>query len=190
MAARLPAVKVAHHADGYSMGCPHAEHHARFTGARFHVCAKVAVCFTVIALFEQIHRQADALLWIFSSVGFIDCSSPYRCTKHTCSFYPFILKNFGLFFKSFAAFYCKIYHNLFVDIFPLYTYPPNFYKFYGESCQSNNKKEPLRTLQREGVQKLSVSVENFQFGFPRFFSACSLHHVDVHLNGSIDYALA
>ena len=26
------------------------------------------------------------------------------------------------------------------------TEPPNFYKFYGESCQSDNKKEPLRTL--------------------------------------------
>ena len=61
VAARLPAVKVAHHADGYSMGCPHAEHHTCFTGTRFHVCAKVAVCFTVIALFEQIHRQVRCI---------------------------------------------------------------------------------------------------------------------------------
>ena len=51
------------------------------------------------------------------------------------------------------------------------------------------KKSLCAPSQREGVQKLSVSVENFQFRFPRFFSACSLHHVDVHLNGSIDYAL-
>ena len=61
VAARLPAVKVAHHADGYSMGCPHAEHHTCFTGTCFHVCAKVAVCFTVIALFEQIHRQVRCI---------------------------------------------------------------------------------------------------------------------------------
>ena len=61
VAARLPAVKVAHHADGYSMGCPHAEHHTCFTGTRFHVCAKVAVCFTVIALFKQIHRQVRCI---------------------------------------------------------------------------------------------------------------------------------
>ena len=84
------------------MGCPHAEHHTCFTGTRFHVCAKVAVCFTVIALFEQYTGRSDALLWIFSSVGFIDCSSPYRMHKaHLLAFYPFILKNFGLFFKSF-----------------------------------------------------------------------------------------
>ena len=43
------------------MGCPHAEHHTCFTGTRFHVCAKVAVCFTVIALFEQIHRQVRCI---------------------------------------------------------------------------------------------------------------------------------
>ena len=61
VAARLPAVKVAHHADGYSMGCPHAEHHTCFTGTCFHVCAKVAVCFTVIALFKQIHRQVRCI---------------------------------------------------------------------------------------------------------------------------------
>ena len=61
VAARLPAVKVAHHADGYSMGCPHAEHHTCFTGTCFHVCAKVAVCLTVIALFEQIHRQVRCI---------------------------------------------------------------------------------------------------------------------------------
>ena len=61
VAARLPAVKIAHHADGYSMGCPHAEHHTCFTGTCFHVCAKVAVCFTVIALFEQIHRQVRCI---------------------------------------------------------------------------------------------------------------------------------
>ena len=51
------------------------------------------------------------------------------------------------------------------------------------------KKSLCAPSQREGVQKLSVSVENFQFRFPRFFSACSVHHVDVHLNGSIDHAL-
>ena len=61
VAARLPAVEVAHHADRHSMGCPHAEHHARFTGARFHVCAEVTVCFTVIALFEQIHRKVRCI---------------------------------------------------------------------------------------------------------------------------------
>ena len=39
----------------------HAEHHTCFTGTRFHVCAKVAVCFTVIALFKQIHRQVRCI---------------------------------------------------------------------------------------------------------------------------------
>ena len=57
VAARLPAVEIAHHTDGGCMGCPNTEHHTGLSGAGLKVCTKVTVCFAVVALLEQINRQ-------------------------------------------------------------------------------------------------------------------------------------
>ena len=57
VAARLPAVEIAHHTDGGCMGCPNTEHHTGLSGAGLKMCTKVTVCFAVVALLEQINRQ-------------------------------------------------------------------------------------------------------------------------------------
>jgi len=61
VAARLPAVEVAHHADGHSVRSPHPEHDTGLARARFHVRTEVTIRFTVIALLEQIHRQVRCI---------------------------------------------------------------------------------------------------------------------------------
>ena len=57
VAARFPAVEVAHHADSGGVGGPQAEHDALFPALFFQVGTKEALGLKVVALFVQVHRQ-------------------------------------------------------------------------------------------------------------------------------------
>ena len=57
--------------------------------------------------------RSDGLLWVFSSVGFINSSSPHRPHGQRCAFYSLILKNFVGFFKGFLGKYTIIFSLIF-----------------------------------------------------------------------------
>ena len=105
VAARFPAVEIAYHADGNSVGCPHAENDTGFSGAGLHVCAEIAIRFTVIALFEQIHRQVRCIALDLFLGRFHRLLLPVQARERApVAFYPFILKNFQTFCKGFQLF--------------------------------------------------------------------------------------
>ena len=103
VAARLPAVEIAHHADGGGMRCPDAEHDTGLSGAGLDVCTEVAVCFAVIALLEQIDRQIRWIRMDFFFRRFHKQLLPVQAAEGPIPFYSLILKNFGIFFKAFSG---------------------------------------------------------------------------------------
>src|SRR5699024_8438096 len=98
--ARLPAVKVAHYADGGSVGRPDTELHAHLPGALLLVGAKTPVRLAVIALLEQVHRQIRRVVPNLFLSRFHMQLLPARATLAR-TFYSLILNNFKQFCKAF-----------------------------------------------------------------------------------------
>ena len=124
MAARLPAVKIAHNADRRCVRCPDTENNACLTGTRFQMCTKVAIRLAVVALFKQIHRQirciALNLLFGRSHSLLLSVQPP---KSGTVSFYYSILKNFAAIFKAFPLKFTIIFSGIFL----CYIHTPQFF---------------------------------------------------------------
>ena len=118
VAARFPTIEIAYHADGRRVRCPDAEHHARLPGPLLDVCAKIAVCFTVVALLEQIHRK---IRWIAVGLFLSRFHKQLLPAQAAWAALCLLLSYIKEFRRIFQGLSWKIYHNLFVDIFLIYT---------------------------------------------------------------------
>ena len=118
VAARFPAIEIAYYADGRRVRCPDAEHHACLPGPLLDVCAKIAVRFTVIALLEQIHRK---IRWIAAGLFLSRFHKQLLPAQAAWAVLCLLLSYIKEFRRIFQEFSCRIYHNLFVDIFLIYT---------------------------------------------------------------------
>ena len=109
MAAGLPAVEVAHNADGCGVRCPYTEHNAGLPDPCFQMCAEVAVSLAVVALLEQVHRQVRCVALNLFFGRFHKLLLPVRKPKAAfAALYSFILKGFYHFCKTFCP---KIKYN-------------------------------------------------------------------------------
>ena len=103
VAAGLPAVEVAYHADSHSVRCPYAEHDAGLACACFQMCAEVTIGLAVVALLEQIHRQIRCIALNLFFGRFHRLLLPVRKPKAaSAALYSFILKGFDQFCKTFC----------------------------------------------------------------------------------------
>ena len=130
VAARFPTIEIAYHADGRRVRCPDAEHHARLPGPLLDVCAKIAVCFTVVALLEQIHRK---IRWIAVGLFLSRFHKQLLPAQAAWAALCLLLSYIKEFRRIFQGFSWKIYHNLFVDIFLIYTTSPILDKNYQQT---------------------------------------------------------
>lgn len=63
---RHPAVEIAHHADGFGVGRPDAEHHAFVPAPAVEMSAEEPICLKIVALLEQVYGQIGRIILFFT----------------------------------------------------------------------------------------------------------------------------